>query len=375
MREVRPAMTIEASAAPRPQVRPAQPSGTPVSFAGQELDWVSQLPSAAAPGFVYLAGACRGVPVGGGGARSPRRPARLAGETAEVLAQDAAPVPDRCARRPGDRRALDRGRGAAAGRRRRRWRPGRPVGVPAAAIFRGGRAEAERAPRRRRRASGSRPGRTARRRGWRRCWSSSSATPRRAGGTRARGRASSTSRVAAAAAADLAALRRGAGWPRRTAFLELASATGLPVVCALSCDADGRGLAFGFKAAADPAAAARGALIELLQMEIGLELARLRAGPRQPGRGRPRTAGPGGAGAGRVRGLRRAAAGARAADGRGAGFAAVAAHLAARGLPVTVADLPRRPGGLAVAKVFAPGLRPLPGPGPVGRARRGRARR
>jgi ribosomal protein S12 methylthiotransferase accessory factor len=136
------------------------------------------------------------------------------------------------------------------------------------------------------------------------------------------------------------------------------------VVCALSCDGDGRGLAFGFKAAADPAAAARAALMELLQMEIGLELARLRAGRGAPAEG---DRGP----------LARAA----LAPERFAAFAALppaaerppiaesfaaaAAHLAARGLPVTVADLPDAPGGLAVAKAFAPGLRPLPGPGPA----------
>jgi ribosomal protein S12 methylthiotransferase accessory factor YcaO len=139
--------------------------------------------------------------------------------------------------------------------------------------------------------------------------------------------------------------------------------TGLPVVCAMSCDPDGRGLAFGFKAAADAAAAARGALMELLQMEIGLELARLRAARGAPADG---DRGP----------LARAAlaperfAGFAALPPAGdwpqvAGFAAVAAHLADRGLPVTVADLPDAPGGIAVAKAFVPGLRPRPGPGPV----------
>jgi hypothetical protein len=37
------------------------------------------------------------------------------------------------------------------------------------------------------------------------------------------------------------------------------------------------------------------------------------------------------------------------------------AALAARCGPVTIVDLPGPPGGLAVAKVIAPGLRPLPG--------------
>jgi hypothetical protein len=104
--------------------------------------------------------------------------------------------------------------------------------------------------------------------------------------------------------------------------------------------------------------------MELLQMEIGLELARLRVARGGPAEG---DRGP----------LARAALAPEHFPAFAAlppastpmpvapGFAAVAAHLACRGLPVTIADLPRTPGGLAVAKAFVPGLRPLPGPGPV----------
>jgi hypothetical protein len=64
MREVRPAMTIEPFAAPEPTTRPARDGGATESGAPDPaLDWVSRLPSSAAPGFFYLAGACRGVPV------------------------------------------------------------------------------------------------------------------------------------------------------------------------------------------------------------------------------------------------------------------------------------------------------------------------
>ena len=48
-----------------------------------------------------------------------------------------------------------------------------------------------------------------------------------------------------------------------------------------------------------------------------------------------------------------------------ADFDGLAARLARQGLAVTVADLPRPPGDLAVAKVIAPGLRPLPGRHPA----------
>jgi len=356
-------MTIGASAAPQPTTRPAEPSGTPESLAQARLDWVSQLPSASAPGFVYLAGACRGVPVGGGGSEMAEAAGRLAGETAEVLAQAAEPVATAL---PGDP-AIDTLwttfavplRVAAVA-----IVSSAAVGVPAASIFRGGRAEAERASQAPPASLGLAAGpdresarlaavlelveRDAAARWWyedaRACQLDLA--------------------LVASVASDLSSLRRGAAWPRRTVFLELGSATGLPVVCALSCDADGRGLAFGFKAAVDRVVAARGALMELLQMEIGLELARLRVARGGPAEG---DRGP----------LARAALAPEHFPAFAAlppastpmpvapGFAAVAAHLACRGLPVTVADLPRSPVGLAVAKAFMPGLRPLPGPGPV----------
>jgi ribosomal protein S12 methylthiotransferase accessory factor len=161
--------------------------------------------------------------------------------------------------------------------------------------------------------------------------------------------------LAAEAAAMLAAMRGGPPG-RATTLLELASPTGVPVVCALSRGAEG-GLAFGLKAAPDPGAAATGAVLELLQMEIALEMARLRAARGQAPSG---DAGP----------LARAAldpdtlpAGpARPQPApEAAALEDLIARLARSGLEVTVADLPTPPGGLPVAKVLAPGLRPLPG--------------
>ncbi len=337
------------------------PRAAPAGDLAPDLDWASQLPSAAAPGFVYLAGACRGVAVGGGGRDIGEAAGRLSGEAAEVLAQREAPTTSDAPGNP----ALDALWTAAnAPLRVAALAEGRSVGVPAAAIFRGGRAEAERAPSAPPASLGLAAGpdpeaarlaavmelveRDAVARWWH-----EGALPRQL-----------DLAVAAPAAADLAAMRRGAAWARRTAFLALGSVTDLPVVCALSCDGDGRGLAFGFKAATDPAAAARGALMELLQMEIGLELARLRLA-----RGAPTEGDRGPLARAALEPERFAAFAARMpADPRSlaAGdFAAVAAHLSARGLPVTVADLPGRPGGLAVTKAFVPGLRPLPGPGPT----------
>lgn len=48
-----------------------------------------------------------------------------------------------------------------------------------------------------------------------------------------------------------------------------------------------------------------------------------------------------------------------------AGLDQLVERLGAAGVEVTIADLAGPPEGLAVAKVFAPGLRPLPGYGAV----------
>lgn len=63
------------------------------------LDWAAALPSSAAPGFVYLAGAVDGLPVGGGGRDLLEAAGRLAGEASEALAQAS---PGEAADLPGD---------------------------------------------------------------------------------------------------------------------------------------------------------------------------------------------------------------------------------------------------------------------------------
>ena len=233
---------------------------------------MSRLPSAAAPGFVYLAGACRGLPVGGGGRDIAEATARLVGETAEVLAQ----LGPRCRATPG-RPAIDEGWTTAPAPLRvpPSGGGGRPVGVPAAAIFlaaaprRNERDGAAREPRARRRVRpGGGPARSAPR----------ARRARRRGRLVARGAAPRQldAGAAALAGAALAELRAGAAEPRATGFLALPRGPG----CRSSarCRAGrGRGFAFGLKAALDPAAAALGALIELMQMELALEMARHRA--------------------------------------------------------------------------------------------------
>lgn len=330
------------------------------------LDWVASLPNAAAPGFVYLAGTCGGTPVGGGGADLAEAALRLAGEASETLAQAGpAPEPEALAPDPEILAVWGAGPQIAAMSLTR----GRRVGAPLAAIFPAHPAAPGAPPRSLGLAagvdaSGARLSaalelveRDAAARWW-------------LGETRARAICAAG---VAAVADELVALRRaGAGpAPRRrpTGFLLLPSVTGLPVVCAFSRDPGGTGLALGLKAALDAERAARGAMIEMLQMEIALEIARLREA--QGG-----VATKGGADAGP---LARAALDPDAYPAfaalpptdwippRVAGFDDLVGHLAKAGLAIAVVDLAGLSGGMAVAKAFVPGLLPLPGPLPPAR--------
>ena len=194
------------------------------------------LPNAAAPGFVYLAGAC------GGPRRRRRRP------------------------RPGRGRAPPRRRGQRDPGPGRVPRPSRGAGPPIrgfVAIWGDGpriaamslhprpargRAASPRSfppiplrPARRRAASGSAAGATLAPPACRPCWSWSSATRPPAGGwaRRGRGRSALRRRRRGGRRAGGAARRRARARGGRPRFLALPSRTGLPVVCAMSRDRDG----------------------------------------------------------------------------------------------------------------------------------------
>jgi hypothetical protein len=298
-----------------------------------ELDWILRLPSATAPGFVYLAATLRGTAIGGGGAILAEAGLRLAGEAAEVAAQaDHAPAAgrDTSAGLP----AVDLATGEPATIPAALLDP--PPGAPPASLgLATGRDRAEA----RRHALFELVERDAAAAWW------------QAGGPAHVLDAAS----AAPAAARLAALRRG-GVPRPTLLLDLPALVAVPVVAALSTDPDGAGLAVGLKAAPTAEAAAEGAVTELLQMEIALAIARDRA----------------------ARG--RATAGDRTHLARAA--VRIPAPLPPRALPPVPADpatllmqaglRPRAAdltpdGPFAVAKLEAPGLVPLPG-GPAAAA-------
>lgn len=343
----------------RASLGPTREAVLPLLPALGALDWVMTLPNAAAPNFVYLAGACGGIPVGGGGRDLDEAAARLAGETAEVLAQRAAPMLCTGHDDPEIAALWTNGRPHALVPAQNLTRD-RHGAAPATAIHPDPIFDAERNPDAPPRSLGLAAGQdpaAARLAGLIELIERDAAARWWLDGGRPR--AIDAAQLVGAAAA-LARLRGGAVPPGRlTSFLELASPTGLPVVCALSRDPDECGLAFGLKAALSLRVAAQGAMIELLQMEIALEMARHR---RAQGRATPGDAGP----------LARAeldpdrfsafAAGLPKTGERPsiAGLDDLVGHLANLGHEVTVVDL-RPTGGLAVAKVFVPGLRPLPG--------------
>ena len=350
-----PAAIPESLAYLRDALGPAA-TASPLWPSLSRLDWVAGLPCAAAPGYVYLAGSIHGVAVGGGGGTLAEAASRLSGEAAEVAARHSGAAPSSL---PGDpaidaiwRRSGNVPRVAAVD-----LADGRRLGVPAAAILpapaTGPQGDAP--PSGLGLAAG--PDRAAARlaglmelieRDAIAAWWLDGARPRRLDPP-----------ALDAAAARLARLRAGAPVPRPSGFLSLTSPTGMPVVCALSRDASGRGMAFGFKAAFDALAAADGAIMELLQMEIALDLARSRAARDAP---TPED----------LRVLRRADLDSNAfacfapspavsSGHRLSSLGGVVSGLASRGCRVVAVDLAGPLGGLAVAKVLATGLRPFPG--------------
>jgi ribosomal protein S12 methylthiotransferase accessory factor len=227
------------------------------------LDWALALPSRSAPGFVFLAGSLAGVGVGGGGATLAEAAARLVGEAAEVLAMRAAPQPSDSPAaprlNPGD------GPGIAA----IDLATGDRVAIPAS-IVHFGLQRGDDAPPRSLGLAAGRDRADARLRALAELIERDAAAAWWYGG----GPAHAIDAAAIApVAARLASLRAGATAPRTTVFLDLPAAVPVPVVAALSFGADGGGLAVGLKAALALEAAAEGALTELLQMEIALDMA------------------------------------------------------------------------------------------------------
>lgn len=79
-----------------------------------------------------------------------------------------------------------------------------------------------------------------------------------------------------AAFAELRRQARGQRDTRRCWFLDLTTDVGIPVIAAVSTDADGRGFAFGVSAALRAADALRSAFLELGQLELADHLVRMK---------------------------------------------------------------------------------------------------
>ncbi len=251
--------------------------GTPLRALLLRLDWVAPLPNSAAPGFVYLAGALLGEAVGGGGATLLEASWKLAGEAAETIAKHSVQPSSGLPGLP----AVDRTwqRNMSGPRLAARRLPDEvPISVPACAVA----ASADIAdfldPSAPQRSLGMAAGVTV---DEARCAGLLELVERDAVARwwlHQQPPHSVDLRHAAPVADLVAALRNGADAPQRaTGLLLLGSPTGVPVVCAFSLEPDGRGLAVGFRAAFDVESAARGAVLEMMQMEIALFLARHRS--------------------------------------------------------------------------------------------------
>ncbi len=304
------------------------------------LDFVAALPNAAAPSYVYFAGSCLGTAVGGGGATALEAAGRLAGEAAEVLAL-AGNAPAASGNDGGARlHAIDLVSNESTSIERHvvlsgpgEPPPDLPLGLGLAAGTDSASARLAGLLELVERDAAAR-------------WWNEGVLPRQ------------PDSATLAEATDMLAGLRGRVPKRATTLLALTGAAGIPVICALSCGQGGSDLAFGLKAASDPAAAARGAIIECLQMEIALDLARLRAE-----RGTPAAADadvlaranldPDGFATFAARPAVPAAALSGDLD-------ALVARLATAGHRPVAVDLPEAPPGFAVARIVAPSLRPLP---------------
>lgn len=175
----------------------------------------------------------------------------------------------------------------------------------------------------------------------------------------------------------LADLRQDSG-QRSTRLLDITSDLAVPVRAAVSFEADGRGFACGLAARFSPEEAAKAAILELGQMELGLELARSKARQLPPTRLTPED---------RRHLLRAAAVGPEHIDVRVHPASHEAGHasrrieatleglmrtLADRDLACLAVDLSRPDLPLAVAKVVVPRLQQLPCDIATGRLERAR---
>jgi ribosomal protein S12 methylthiotransferase accessory factor len=182
------------------------------------------------------------------------------------------------------------------------------------------------------------------------------------------------SEAARIADATLARLREGAAGPARTSWLlDITGEPGIPAIAAVSCDPNGLGVCFGFAARSSLAAAARGALLELAQMELAHEVVMAKRAERGEDawneadrRHADRYARLDAARCTVLRPLPpRATMASLPPCDDAALLALLAARLANAGVEVCAVDLTHLEYGVAVMRVAAPGLQPHPDAPPV----------
>ena len=163
----------------------------------------------------------------------------------------------------------------------------------------------------------------------------------------------------------LAALRQGQTH-RRTWLLDITSDLGVPCAVAISTAAEGNGIAFGLSARLSLEAAARGAILEMCQMELGIQLAMMKL--QQLGE------------VGLTENDRHQLARANNLNAQdcdllhpfglsrseerkslNSGIAQLTATMAAKGIEVALLDLTRPDIAVSIVRAVAPKLQPMPG--------------
>ena len=152
---------------------------------------------------------------------------------------------------------------------------------------------------------------------------------------------------------------------RHTWLLDITTDIGLPVIAALSCSRDGRGLACGLASRTSLMAAARAAVLELCQMELAILLAQAKLAERGKRASRSRI---GNAWRGRPRStpitasscIRSGLPACTTSRRDQSQLPAIARVLMQAGVEAALVDLTRPQNGIQVVRAIAPALQPLP---------------
>lgn len=172
--------------------------------------------------------------------------------------------------------------------------------------------------------------------------------------------------LAHAGVLDLLARIRQEKLGRSTQFLDISGEFPAPVIAALSFDADGRGLAIGLACRLDAGNALKAALLEMCQMELALDLSAMKRAEQGVERlddinrlQEERSDNPSAIDTGLVSHLSSSLLMHKNAE-KGLNFASLVGEMLRKHYRIYAADLTTPMFDIPVAKVFVPGLQPLP---------------